>query len=443
VIEEPPPPVVLEVVDVVEDVDVVEVVEVVEDEPPELVVVFALEPEPEPEPEPELEPEPEVEPRDAGGRWPPPEPRPVRVPRKSKGRRDREFELPEAELLPVSPRDPMEEVRVVHPVVTDEPEPVLDEVAEEDEETVDVDALFAKLRSAREVGVAKAKEVLAEPEPEPAPDVFAAPPEVAEPAVFEAAVVEAAVVEAAVLETQPEVAEAEHESVDIVEAMHAMEAIDQSLLERRDAITDKVEQRVIRKLRRALADEQNEVLDQLRRNRGADLASVLPSFDEQTSRYAAGAGPELAVAAAGGAAFFGGDPGRATPVEDLASDLAIAIVVPLRDRIEKSLREAGGDEDTIADLLRSCYREWKAHRLAGEAHHVVLTAFNRALYDATEPGTQLRWLVDDGGSPCPDAEDNALAGLVVRGEPYPTGHCYPPAHPGCRCLLVPAAPEAG
>ena len=30
-----------------------------------------------------------------------------------------------------------------------------------------------------------------------------------------------------------------------------------------------------------------------------------------------------------------------------------------------------------------------------------------------------RWLVDDGGSPCPDAEDNSLAGLVVKGDPYP------------------------
>jgi hypothetical protein len=74
---------------------------------------------------------------------------------------------------------------------------------------------------------------------------------------------------------------------------------------------------------------------------------------------------------------------------------------------------------------------------------VVLAAFNRALYEATDAGTQLRWLVDDGGSPCPDAEDNALAGLVVRGEPFPTGHCFPPAHPGCRCLLVPAEPEVG
>jgi hypothetical protein len=218
---------------------------------------------------------------------------------------------------------------------------------------------------------------------------------------------------------------------------------DQALLERRDAITDEVEHRVTRKLKRTLADEQNEVLDHLRRTRGADLAAVLPAVEDQVARFAAGAIPELAAAAAAGASFFGGDPNRETSVDDLAAELAMAIVLPLRDRIDASLRDANGDEDTIADLLRSCYREWKTQRLAGEAHHVVLAAFNRALYDATDSGTRLRWLVDDGGSPCPDAEDNALAGLVVRGEPFPTGHCFPPAHPGCRCLLVPADPEVG
>jgi hypothetical protein len=46
------------------------------------------------------------------------------------------------------------------------------------------------------------------------------------------------------------------------------------------------------------------------------------------------------------------------------------------------------------------------------------------------------WVVDDGGSPCPDAEDNALAGAVAAGEAFPTGHRHPPAHPGCRCVLA-------
>ena len=113
--------------------------------------------------------------------------------------------------------------------------------------------------------------------------------------------------------------------------------------------------------------------------------------------------------------------------------------MPLRDRVAASLREAAGDEDALADGVRAAYRDWKTHRLAMQARDSVFAAFNKGLYDATPDGSTLRWLVDDGGSPCPDAEDNSLAGLVVRGEPYPTGHCYPPAHPGCRCLLVPTS----
>ena len=47
-------------------------------------------------------------------------------------------------------------------------------------------------------------------------------------------------------------------------------------------------------------------------------------------------------------------------------------------------------------------------------------------------------VVDDGGVPCPDCDDNSLAGSVPKGEPFPTGDLHPPAHPGCRCIAVPA-----
>jgi hypothetical protein len=67
----------------------------------------------------------------------------------------------------------------------------------------------------------------------------------------------------------------------------------------------------------------------------------------------------------------------------------------------------------------------------------VFGAFGRGLYVALPEGASARWLVDDGGVPCPDCDDDALAGAVTKGEPFPTGPCHPPAHPGCRCLLVP------
>ena len=52
------------------------------------------------------------------------------------------------------------------------------------------------------------------------------------------------------------------------------------------------------------------------------------------------------------------------------------------------------------------------------------------------PAARLQWLVDDDGH-CPDCDDNALAGPTAKGETFPTGQLHPPAHPGCRCLLVP------
>jgi hypothetical protein len=122
----------------------------------------------------------------------------------------------------------------------------------------------------------------------------------------------------------------------------------------------------------------------------------------------------------------------------LANELGEALALPLRERVSASLREAAGDDEALADGVRAAYRDWKTHRIGMQTRDTVFAAFNLGLYEATPPETPQRWLVDDGGSPCPDAEDNSLAGLVVKGEPYPTGHCFPPAHPGCRCLLVPA-----
>ena len=36
------------------------------------------------------------------------------------------------------------------------------------------------------------------------------------------------------------------------------------------------------------------------------------------------------------------------------------------------------------------------------------------------------------------AEVTTLGGAVAVGQPFPTGHRFPPAHLGCRCLLLPA-----
>jgi hypothetical protein len=149
---------------------------------------------------------------------------------------------------------------------------------------------------------------------------------------------------------------------------------------------------------------------------------------------------ELAAAAYSGASF-NGEEREGPAIDDVGLELASALVAPMRERITNALRDAAGDEDAGADGIRACYREWKSQRIGALASDAALAAFNRGVFDAVSEGSQLRWVVDHGGTPCPDAEDNALAGLVPRGEAFPTGHCYPPAHPGCRCLIV-AEPAA-
>jgi hypothetical protein len=57
---------------------------------------------------------------------------------------------------------------------------------------------------------------------------------------------------------------------------------------------------------------------------------------------------------------------------------------------------------------------------------------------AVAAGRPLVWTIDPAGAPCPDCEDNSLAGEVAAGDAFPTGHTSAPAHPGCRCLTLPA-----
>lgn len=120
----------------------------------------------------------------------------------------------------------------------------------------------------------------------------------------------------------------------------------------------------------------------------------------------------------------------------MAQEFAADLIRQLRGRLEAAFDD-GGDEAEISDRIRSCYREWKTQRIADNAAHYVLVAFNRGVAEAAAAGTGSRWVVDDGGTPCPDCDDNALAGSVAKGEEFPTGDLHPPAHPGCRCLAVP------
>ena len=217
--------------------------------------------------------------------------------------------------------------------------------------------------------------------------------------------------------------------------------------ERRDADLTPLITASARKLKRVLADEQNEVLDTLRRNDPvSDLDALLPWISHHAERYSAVLGDELHEAANAGAALAGVD-GRTPKLRKAAARQAVqqasetitrSLVAPLRDRLERCIADGDRDNAAITKKVRAVYREWKTQHIDEQLDDVLRAAHGRGVLAAVETGSPLVWTPDPSHDVCPDCDDNRLAGTVEAGQAFPTGHVCTPAHPGCRCLLLPA-----
>lgn len=196
-----------------------------------------------------------------------------------------------------------------------------------------------------------------------------------------------------------------------------------------------------RRLKRVLADEQNDVLGRLSQAEPVvELDDLVPGAAEHAGGYAMAIDAEVRAAAAAGAASIG----DVTSVADhhlvaVAELIADGLVMPLRARLHRAVVDGSGANDEIGRTVRAIYREWKVTHIDAQLGDVLRLAHGTGVLAASTPGRPMCWKVDPAGPPCPDAEDNALAGIVPAGEPYPTGHRTAPAHPGCRCLISPAA----
>ncbi len=216
-------------------------------------------------------------------------------------------------------------------------------------------------------------------------------------------------------------------------------------LARRDELVRPVVAAMARRLKRALQDDQNDLLDRIRNagagRGGADAppgGSVLPAEDEHRARYAAAVREHLDRAARAGAEFCGARGADAPGMGEVAEELAAALVSALRRRLD--LTGDPADDQQAAERVGAAFREWKGSRVEALVTDHVVAAFSRAVVAGTPAGQELRWVVDDDGGPCADCDDNALDDGVPAGKEFPTGHRHPPAHAGCRCLLVPASP---
>lgn len=354
-------------------------------------------------------------------------------------------ELDTGELPAVEPSAEFEEVRLLAPTSPAPGSPAPEAAPAASEGGDEVEDLFARLRASREAPQAS-EEPGADEERAPAGARTAAaatsPEEETSDATEAAAAAEA---------------EAEPDSDVQVEADSDTEAGLLALLEQRDQALAPVEAALVKQLKRVLSDEQSRILDGLRTAKSRpSLDALAGEVDEQHERYASATAGQLGDAWSAGVTFAARQDAAAATgpgepdVSATAAELADNVVHALRTRLERCLAEdsdaaTSGDptaELELADRVRACYREWRSERLGEVVADVTVAAFTAGQFASFPARCSLQWRVDPSGVPCPDAEDNALAGPVEKGSPFPTGHACPPAHPGCRCLLVPA-PSVG
>lgn len=327
--------------------------------------------------------------------------------------------------------EPEERVRVVSA-------PAADEALGDDHQS-SVDELFARLRAERAAAREQAEAVLADSPAEGAEDADYGQETDAPAVELEDA---AAPMEAGVpAETA---AEAERVEAELdAEAVTDDEAAEAPLLDMRNRMLGSVHERLARRLKRTLQDDQNEVLDRVRAASRGRAGPLLPDEADHRGAYAAAVGPLMEEAFRAGSLFAAEVFPGAAPQADgrngaVADALATELVVQLRARLT-ALFDApeGGEPEDLAEGAGAAYRAWKGERVESLAMDYVVDSFTAGVLAAVPDGTKLRWIVDDD-TPCPDCDDNALAGPTTAGESFPTGQQHPPAHPGCRCLLAPA-----
>jgi DivIVA domain-containing protein len=199
-----------------------------------------------------------------------------------------------------------------------------------------------------------------------------------------------------------------------------------------------------RKLKRVLADEQNNVLEHLRGKRSSlEMNAILGTEEEHAARYAVSIAEDTMTAASAGAKSVKSSGGSSRRVTQKAiaghvqDTIAAGLVAGFREDTRVAIGEAEGDREILTSLMRDVYRKWKTDLIDQNVDDIACTSYSKGGFLALEPSSRVSWMVDPNAECCSECEDNSLAGAVAKGDEFPTGHAMPPAHPGCRCLVCP------
>ena len=207
------------------------------------------------------------------------------------------------------------------------------------------------------------------------------------------------------------------------------------LFSRRDAALDESLAVLTRKVKRALQDDQNIMLERLRDVKGM-ITTELEDEHAQRARYAGAARDALTDAAAAGVQFSfdeagaAGSPVNVESLNDCAADLAVTIVLALRKRI---LADGSGDGGERAN---AAYKEWRGARVERLCTDAARRAFHLGVIAASQ-NRSVRFFAAPNDAPCDACALDAASGERPAGQKIPSGSEYPPLHAGCACAVVP------
>jgi len=203
---------------------------------------------------------------------------------------------------------------------------------------------------------------------------------------------------------------------------------------RRDQAIDESLAGLTRKVKRALQDDQNVMLERLRDVSGI-ITTELEDEKEQRLRYAQASLDALVDAAAAGAQFASDEMGVEVrsadrhAVEECATDLAVTVSLALRKRI---LSDGAG---TGADRANAAYKEWRGARVERLCTDAARRAFHLGVLAAAQ-GRDIRFVVAPNDPPCDACALDAAAGARPAGQKFPSGSFFPPLHAGCACTII-------
>ena len=207
-----------------------------------------------------------------------------------------------------------------------------------------------------------------------------------------------------------------------------------------------LERALARHVKRELSDEQNEMLDAVRRDRLPLRRKVLADPEDHVERYANAATATLSDAALGGPELLP-EPRAAAPEGPGSADWRGTWRPSWRPswsrRCAAASRRASprppraDDDRDLSETVRADYREWRRQRVDPlvdpRRHH----GDEPGVLGGLEPG-------HDGALArgrrrarrAPTATATPRPPACRPGHAFPSAHTAPPIHDGCRCLLV-------